>query len=61
MDEHWASFFFFRIAQLLLKALRGLDTITMNSTSDLLEQALLKSYWFIDEPAKKELFVSIFD
>ena len=53
--------FFFRIAQLLLKALRGLDTNTMNSTSDLLEQVLLKSYWLIDEPVKEELFVSIFD
>ena len=61
MDEHWAIFFFFRIAQLLLKALRGLDTNTMNSTSDLLEQAILKSYWFLYEPSKKELFVSIFD
>ena len=53
--------FFFRIAQLLLKALRGLDTNTMNSTSDLLEQVLLKSYWLIDEPVKEELVVSIFD
>ena len=54
-------FSFFRIAQLLLKALRGLDTNTMNSTSDLLEQALVKSYWLIDDPVKKALFVSIFD
>ena len=60
MDEHWAIFFFFRIAQLLLKALRGLDTNTMNTTSDILEQALLKTYWLMDEPVKKELFVSIF-
>ena len=52
--------FFFRIAQLLLKALRGLDTNTMNTTSDILEQALLKTYWLMDEPVKKELFVSIF-
>ena len=54
-------FSFFRIAQLLLKALRGLDTKSMSNTSDLLEQVLLKSYWLIDEPVKKELFVSIFD
>ena len=54
-------FSFFRIAQLLLKALSGLDTNTMNSTSDLLEQTLVKSYWFIDDPVKKALFVSIFD
>ena len=54
-------FSFFRIAELLLRALRGLDSKPINTTSDLLEQALLKSYWLIDEPVKKELFVSIFD